>query len=608
MESDLLQPEDVRVSEASRSEANRLKTLQRYGILDTPSEDIFDCITAAVTAVCETPIGVITLIDSERLWFLSRIGLDMTEAPRENSFCSFAAARPGEVTEIPDALKDIRFKTNPLVTDYPKIRFYAGIPLSTTSGYELGTLSVFDYLPGRLTELQRSSLKQLARLIMLLLDHRASSPVSVIGRAVQDTLPNGVVIADPNLPGYPITFCNEGFEKLTGYGVHEVVGKDCLFLQGLEGDREKVEEIRDAISSKRSITSVLKNYKKDGTAFWNELTLSPVKDGAGNLSHYLGFQNDVTARVHALEKLETSHEGLRKLVESHAETGDALAVANDALVQEISQRKKIEQQSLKLQGELIHIARLSTMGEMATGLAHELNQPLLAISQCADTAMLVAKENADRDPELMECIEDIQTQTQRAGEIIRALRQFISRDTSKRSAVDINELVHQAIRLTKSDSRALNVDIEFIEGTLPKPFIDRVQIAQVLVNLLRNSIDAITSIESDHNQQVHNTINVRTNFSDDEIMICVTDSGPGFDPDIEPFKAFESSKQDGLGIGLSISRSIIESHDGRLWIKKNSGHGCSMCISIPMVPVAGEYTRRKGIREFLVTKGFMKST
>jgi len=289
-----------------------------------------------------------------------------------------------------------------------------------------------------------------------------------------------------------------------------------------------------------------------------------------------------------MQELESSHERLQMAVDEHAEASDALSLANHALVREITQRKKMEQQSLRLQNELVHIDRLSTTGEMATGLAHELNQPLLAISQCADTALLVAKENSNSDPELINCINDIQTQTQRAGEIIRALREFISRDTSKRSAVDVNELVDQAISLTKSDSRALNMRIEFIRGAIPEPYIDRVQFAQVLVNLLRNSVDAISSVFSHATPEVQHNIIVKTRLQGDNIVVCITDTGPGFDTGIEPFKPFESSKKDGLGIGLSISRSIIESHQGKLWMENSSSSGCTMYISIPVVQNTNE--------------------
>ena len=262
------------------------------------------------------------------------------------------------------------------------------------------------------------------------------------------------------------------------------MGKNCRFLQGVDTDSDKVALIQKAIKNNESCTTVIKNYRKDGSEFWNEFTLLPIPDGTGELSYFLGFQYDVSARVNAQAALESSHEGLRKSLDLHSQVSDKLAGANVALKKEMTQRINTELQSLKLQNELLHTGRLTTMGEMATGLAHELNQPLLAISQSADAAIMVARENFATDAELLECLDDIQSQTQRAGEIIRALRQFISRDTSKCCEVDINALAWQSVRLIKSDARALNIKINVVEGEIPNPSVDRVQIAQVLVNLL----------------------------------------------------------------------------------------------------------------------------
>lgn len=563
-------------------ELRRLDALRRYGILDTPSDAVFDCITAAASAACGTPGSAISLVDSDRLWFLAEKGLGVSEIPRDKTFCAYATAHPKEAFEVADASKDSRFKNSSLVTDDLQLRFYAAQPLCTPDGYALGTLAVFSDQPKALTDVQRLTLEQLAKLVMSLFEDRISSPVSVIGRAVENTLPSGMVIVDPNLPDCPITYCNEGFKSLTGYSEQEIIGKNCQFLHGENTDQQQIEDIQDAIKNKISITTIVKNYKKDGTEFWNELTISPITDAAGKLSLYIALQCDVTPLMDALERLEASNVQLKKSIELNAQDKTALSIANEALRREMSRRKKIEQQSLKLQGELVHIARLSTMGEMATGLAHELNQPLLAISQCADTALVTAKENSNSNSDLIDCIVDIQVQTQRAGEIIRTLRQFITRDTSRRSHVDINELVNQAIQLTKSDARSLNIDINHSAGTIPELYVDRVQIAQVLVNLLRNSVDAISSMTPYNNNEVHHSIYVKTSLDDDDIIICVTDTGPGFHSDIEPFKPFESSKEDGLGIGLSISRSIVESHEGKLWMHNSTDTGCSMCVSIPI--------------------------
>lgn len=572
----------------SSDESRRLEALQRYGILDTPPDAIFDCITAAACAVCETPIALITLLDPDRQWFLSHTGVDISETPRDIAFCAHTITNPEGLTEVSDATQDEKFKNNPLVVGDPKIRFYAGKPLCTPDGFALGTLCVIDNEPKSLTKLQRSTLSHLASLVMQLLEFRVSAPVSVIGRAVEDKILTGVVITDPRRPDHPITFCNKGFEELTGYSILEIAGKNCRFLQGKGTDADKVNAIRSAIENRKPITSVLKNYRKDGSEFWNEVTLSPITDGAGNLTHYLGFQYDVSARVTAQEALETSNEGLLQSIDVQSEVSEALAKANAALLKEISQRKHIEMQSMKLQDELAHIGRLSTMGEMATGLAHELNQPLLAISQSADTALLVAEESGDCDPDLLECLSDIQAETQRAAEIIRALRQFISRDTSNRCAVDINELAMQAVRLIKSDSRVLNILIHLEDAEIPQPFVDRVQIAQVLVNLLRNSIDAISSVPVSEDSEMQHSVCVETKLDDDRIVVSVTDTGPGFEPGIEAFKAFETSKESGLGIGLSISRSIIESHDGELWSDKYRERGCRMLFTLPVVSGRGD--------------------
>lgn len=563
-------------------EKQRYAALQRYGVLDSPASAVFDCITTAASAACDAPMALITLLDTKRQWFLSRVGLELTETPRDISFCTHAIKKPKELTEIADMEKDQRFRNNPFVVGDLKVRFYAGKPLCTPDGYALGTLCVMGNKPKSLTPIQRDTLEHMANLVMLLLEDRISSPISVIGRAVEENLPNGVVMTNARDPDNPITFCNKGFEDLTGYTLPEILGKNCRFLQGASTDPDKVAMIQRAVKNKEAFTTVIKNYRKDGSDFWNELTLSPVADGAGELSCYLGFQYDVTARIKAQEALESSHEGLRKSVDLHSEVSDKLASANAALQKEMTQRISTELQSLKLQNDLLHTGRLTTMGEMATGLAHELNQPLLAISQSADTAILVAKENNDCDAELLECLNDIQLQTQRAGEIIRALRQFISRDASNRCEVDINELARQSVRLIKSDARALNIKINVVEGVFPQPLADRVQIAQVLVNLLRNSVDAISGLPNSRLKAIAHIVTVETSFKGGCVQVSVTDTGPGFESGVEPFKAFETSKKSGLGIGLSISQSIVQSHHGELLLDEGFIDGCRMIFTLPL--------------------------
>lgn len=255
-----------------------------------------------------------------------------------------------------------------------------------------------------------------------------------------------------------------------------------------------------------------------------------------------------------------------------------LKQSNIALEQEIKHRKQQEAQTFQLQSELAHIGRLTTMGEMATGLAHELNQPLLAISQSSDTALLIAKDSDNTNTELEECLQDIQDETQRAGEIIRALRQLVSKDTSVRANIDLNALCEQTIRLVMPEARKNNITIKNLtQGVLSKPNADRVQIAQVLVNLLRNGVQAIA--EHDSTERV---VSISISEREEKLCVVVEDTGPGFAPSVRLFKPFETTKSDGMGMGLSISRSIVEGHGGLLVAENLDLGGVKMSFTLPL--------------------------
>jgi len=161
------------------NESRRLKVLWEYEVLDTVPEEMFDDLTELAASICEAPIALMSLVDEDRQWFKSAVGLTQHETCRDISFCAHAICESG-LFIVPDTRRDARFKDNPLVTGAPKVRFYAGAPLVTPDGYALGTLCVLDRKPRRLTALQRRALELLARVVVTQLELRQRARVPVI--------------------------------------------------------------------------------------------------------------------------------------------------------------------------------------------------------------------------------------------------------------------------------------------------------------------------------------------------------------------------------------------------------------------------------------------
>lgn len=278
------------------NEAARIAALERYGILDTPSDVVLDSMTQAALNLCETPIALISLVGTTQQWFKSSIGMPVRELSRDQAFCTYAILAPTELMEVEDVSLDERFKDNPLVTGERKIRFYAGKPLVTHDGLALGTLCVIDDKPRQLSASQRDGLNQLAIAIMALFHERQESRITAIDHIVEQAFQSGVLIIDANYHDNPITYVNKAFELMTGYSKAEVLGKNCRFLQGPDTDPNSVAQLRKAIAEHRSCTVTLKNYRKDGTEFWNNLTVSPVVDTTGKTVSFVGVQQNVSDR------------------------------------------------------------------------------------------------------------------------------------------------------------------------------------------------------------------------------------------------------------------------------------------------------------------------
>ena len=303
------------------NESDRLAALERYGILDTPPDAILDCITQVTANLCETPIALITLIDSSRQWFKSCVGLPVRETSRDLAFCSHAILEPTELMEVEDTFLDERFADSPLVTGEPKIRFYTGMPLVTADNCALGTLCVADDKPRRLTDAQKDGLSHLAQVIVGLIDERSRSKMDAIEQAIEQTTRQGVLITDHTQPSNPIIYANPAMEKLTGYSKDDLVGQNCRILEGPDTDSNAFSNLRKAVAENKTYTTVFKSYRKDNTTFWNEVTISPIKDSTGKTTNYVDVHNDVTDQLLAREHNT-------KLADITAEANLALASRN----------------------------------------------------------------------------------------------------------------------------------------------------------------------------------------------------------------------------------------------------------------------------------------
>jgi len=256
---------------------------------------------------------------------------------------------------------------------------------------------------------------------------------------------------------------------------------------------------------------------------------------------------------------------------------DCGAVAVQVIARDLRERKSAESQLTQLREELAHAIRLGTMGEMASGLAHELNQPLAALRLYTSEAVELGAPFASRD--LQKCLTRIDELSFRAGEIIRRMRAFVGRRPLQREHADVNQLIDEVLALLVNDLRGNRITTDVTPTAhLPPIFADKIQIQQVLVNLIRNAVESMTQADNDHRR-----LAITTDRNGDHVRVRITDSGHGLDPVIAAklFEPFQSTKPTGLGLGLTICRTLIDAHGGLIGAEPNPTHGTTFFFSIP---------------------------
>jgi PAS domain S-box-containing protein len=262
-------------------------------------------------------------------------------------------------------------------------------------------------------------------------------------------------------------------------------------------------------------------------------------------------------------------------------------------VQDVTKRRLSEEALGEVRAELAHVARVASLGALTASIAHEINQPLSGIITNASTCLRMLAADPPNVEGARETVRRTIRDGNRASDVIKRLRALFSKKDPTYEPVDLNEATHEVITLLRSELQRCRVILRAkLDDEIPPVTGDRVQLQQVILNLLRNAAEAMNSIDDRPRQLV-----IRTEREeDDRVRLSVRDAGVGFEPQDADrfFDAFYTTKSSGMGIGLSVSRSIIESHQGRLWATPNNGPGATFSFSLPRRPESVRYAGNLG--------------
>ncbi len=390
-------------------------------------------------------------------------------------------------------------------------------------------------------------------------------------------------LADAENPqDYRILYINPAFERILGLSTTSLYEDPYAWAKVIpEDDRERVvSTFQRFLRGEDSFDIEWRIIRPDGHERFLSCRAELIRDENNRVIRAAGIVSDITAWKEVETEIRRARDELADRVA--ARTAD-LQQANQKLQKEIAERRLAEEKAAKRRDALAHVSRLSLMGEMASGLAHELNQPLTAIINYAQGCVRMLQQQAHDKSALEHAMTQAAQQATRAGEIITRMRDFAKADPTHRIHTTINTAITNAIDFTKFDLDKRSISLERrLADDLPNVFIDSVQIEQVVLNLIRNAADALADV---HLQQ--RRILVTSTRSDEHgVLVTVADNGPGVAQEAQDrlFHPFFTTKPDGMGLGLSISQSIVETHGGRMW-HRSSGDGWTLfSFTIPPPP------------------------
>jgi two-component system, cell cycle sensor histidine kinase and response regulator CckA len=550
------------------NESERLAALRRYDILDTPPEADFDDFARLASQICGMPIATITLIDAARQWFKSNIGMEANETPRDISFCGHTILG-SEVLEVPNALEDERFRDSPLVTGAQKIRFYAGAPLVTPDGLNIGALCVLGQTPHHLTPKQREMLVVLSRQVVHSLELR--------------------------LAGRRIKWLNENLEQLVAKRTEELA-KDIA-------ERKRAEEsnIRSLALLRATLDSTADGILTIGSdrqiLSFNEIFVKMWRIP----SDLLAANSDDLAIEWVLEQLKTPEHFLAKVRDLYdhplAESFDVLEFKDGRVFERYSRPMLDEGRPLgrvwsfrdvtekkKIEARFMRTQRMESLGTLAGGIAHDLNNSLAPI-------MMVAGLLRERYPNEANLVDTVESSAKRGADMVRQLLTFAKGVDGERLPVNPQGLLKEMSKIIEG-TFPKNIQLRTVYGkNLEAIRGDATQLHQVLLNLCVNARDAmpnggILTLEAENTEIDATYASAIPDAKPGRYVVWrVTDTGTGIPPEIleRIFEPFFSTKgpEKGTGLGLSTVIGIVKSHGGFAQIYSVPGQGSTFAIYLP---------------------------
>jgi PAS domain S-box-containing protein len=373
-------------------------------------------------------------------------------------------------------------------------------------------------------------------------------------RQLIDVIPQQVVVFDSN---WSPLFANRRELEYTGLTLQEVKSRDAVAKTFHPEDLKKLEAIRERGRSEGAPFEMEARIRgRDGQYHWFLIRDNPLRDEQGRVLKWYGTRTD------------------------------------------IEDRKRAEEITRQAQADLAHVSRVTTMGELTASLAHEVKQPIAAALTDARTCLLWLARDPPVVDEAREAAMRIVEDGTRAADIISRIRLIFTKGPAEHALIDVNDVIRDLIVLLRSEATRYGVSVRTeLAADLPPVMGDRVQLQQVMMNLIMNGIDAMKSVEGTRELAI-----TSQRAENGQLLVSVSDTGVGLPPQQadEIFKAFFTTKRQGIGMGLSISRSIVESHDGRLWAADNAPRGARFCFILPAIVDA--HARTSGVSTAFVTK------